>query len=128
MTRDGIQPLPKKVQAIVNLEPPTTVKQVRKFIGMVNFYRDMWRKRSELMAPLTRLTSKNVKFIWTEVEQKAFDDIKRILSRETLLAYPQFDKPFVIHTDSSNYQLGAVISQEGKPIAFYSRRLSDEQK
>ena len=128
VTRDGIQPLPKKVQAIVNLEPPTTVKQVRKFIGMVNFYRDMWRKRSELMAPLTRLTSKNVKFIWTEVEQKAFDDIKRILSRETLLAYPQFDKPFVIHTDSSNYQLGAVISQEGKPIAFYSRKLSDAQK
>ena len=128
VTRDGIQPLPKKVQAICNLEPPTSVKQVRKFIGMVNFYRDMWRKRSELLAPLTRLTSKDAKFKWTEVEQKAFEDIKRILSRETLLAYPDFNKPFVIHTDASKTQLGAVISQEGKPIAFYSRKLSDAQK
>ena len=128
VTRDGIQPLPKKVQAIVNLEPPKTRKEVRKFIGMVNFYRDMWRKRSELLAPLTRLTSKDVKFVWTEVEQKAFEDIKRILSRETLLAYPDFSKPFIIHTDASNTQLGAVISQDGKPIAFYSRKLSDAQK
>ena len=95
---------------------------------MINLYQDMWRKRSELLAPLTRLTSKDVKFAWTEVEQKAFDAIKRTLSRETLLAYPQFDKKFVIHTDASDTQLGAVISQDSKPIAFYSRKLSDTQK
>ena len=128
VTREGIQPIPKKVQAIVNLEPPKTRREVRKFIGMVNFYRDMWRKRSALLAPLTRLVSKNAKFAWTDVEQKAFDDIKRVLGRETLLAYPQFDKPFVIHTDASNTQLGAVISQEGQPIAFYSRKLSPAQQ
>ena len=63
-----------------------------------------------------------------EVEQKAFDDIKRIISRETLLAYPNFNKPFVIHTDASKTQLGAVVSQEGKPIAFYIRNLNDSQK
>ena len=65
VTRDVIQPLPKQVEAIVNIEPPTTVKQVRRFIGMVNFYRDMWRKRSDVLAPLTRLTKKDVKFVWT---------------------------------------------------------------
>ena len=128
VTRDGIQPLPKKVEAIVNIEPPTTVKQVRRFIGMVNFYRDMWRKRSDVLAPLTRLTKKDVKFVWIEVEQKAFDDVKRIISRETILAYPDFSKPFVIHTDASKTQLGSVVSQDGKPIAFYSRKLNDAQK
>ena len=88
----------------------------------------MWRKRSELLAPLTRLTSKGVKFKWTDIEQNAFDEIKRVMSTETLLAYPQFDKPFIVHTDASDTQLGAVISQEKKPIAFYSRKLNDAQK
>ena len=52
---------------------------------------------------------------------------KRIIAKETTLAYPDFDKPFVIHTDASHYQLGAVISQDNKPIAFYSRKLNDAQ-
>ena len=91
---------------------------------MVNFYRDMWRKRSDVLAPLTRLTKKVIKFAWKEVEQKAFDDIKCITSQETLLAYPNFNKPFVICTD----QLGVVVSQKGKPIAFHSRKLNDAQK
>ena len=95
---------------------------------MINFYRDMWRKRSELLAPLSRLTSETVKFQWIDVEQAAFNDIKRVLSTETLLAYPDFDRPFVVHTDASDTQLGAVISQEKKPIAFYSRKLNDAQK
>ena len=50
-----------------------------------------------------------------------------MISRETLLAYPDFNKKFVIHTDASHYQLGGVISQDGKPIAFYSRKLKPEQ-
>ena len=125
MTREGIQPVPKKVQAIVNLQPPTNTKQVRKFIGMVNFYHDMWRTRSHLLAPLTRLVSNNVKFTWTDVEQKSFEDIKRVLSRQTLLAYPHFDKPFIIHTDASDTQIQAVISQDKRPIALYSRKLND---
>ena len=66
-------------------------------------------------------------FKWTEKEQTAFDTIKRIMSKETLLAYPDFTKPFDIHTDASNTQLGAVISQEGQRIAFYSRKLNPAQ-
>ena len=61
------------------------------------------------------------------MEQKAFDDIKRIISREALLTYPDFNDKFVIHTDASHLQLGAVISQKGKPIAFYSRKLNAAQ-
>jgi hypothetical protein len=61
------------------------------------------------------------------VEQTAFDKIKQIVRRETLLSYPDFNQPFEIHTDASNTQLGAVISQNNKPIAFYSRKLQPAQ-
>ena len=59
------------------MTPPTNQKQVRSFIGLVNYYRDMWPKRSHLLQPLTALSSKKVKFKWTHVEQKGFDEIKR---------------------------------------------------
>ena len=58
---------------------------------------------------------------------KGFDKIKQIMSQEVLLAYPDFTKPFEIHTDASHTQLGAVIAQEGQPIAFYSRKLNSAQ-
>src|SRR5210317_1987253 len=127
ITRQGIQPLPKKVQAIKNLATPTTTKQVRHVVGMVNYYRDMWPKRSEILAPLTELCSKTTKFQWTERQQKSFDEIKEMVRESTQLAYPDFTKPFIIHTDASDRQLGAVISQDEKPIAFYSRKLSPAQ-
>ena len=62
VTRDGVMPIPKKVEEIQYLAVPKTCKQLRQFIGMINFYRDMWQKRSEVLAPLTALTSKNVKY------------------------------------------------------------------
>jgi hypothetical protein len=124
---DGIRPLNSKVEAINNIAPPKTRKQLRRFIGMVNYYRDMWIHRSHLMTPLSALTTVKKKWKWEREHQKAFDDIKKIIARETILAYPDFSKPFVIHTDASDYQLGAVISQNEKPIAFYSRKLSGAQ-
>jgi hypothetical protein len=87
----------------------------------------MWIRRSDVLAPLSKLTSKTTAWHWTDVKQKAFDTMKRIISRETLLAYPNFNKPFIIHTDASHTQLGAVISQDNKPIAFYSRKLNPAQ-
>jgi hypothetical protein len=87
----------------------------------------MWPRRSEILAPLTRLTSKDVPFQWTNVGQQAFDKIKAIICHKVLLLYPDFNKPFHIHTDASHYQLGAVISQNIRPIAFYSRKLQPAQ-
>jgi hypothetical protein len=87
----------------------------------------MWPRRSEILAPLTRLTSKDVPFQWTDVKQQAFDKIKAIVCRKVFLLYPDFKKPFHIHTDGSHYQLGAVISQDNCPIAFYSRKLQPAQ-
>ena len=86
---------------------------------MVNYYRNMWIRRSHVLAPLAKLTSKTVPFKWGEDEQKAFDTMKRIIGKEVLLAYPDFDKEFVIHMDASHYQLGAVISQDGKPCNHF---------
>jgi hypothetical protein len=112
ITRNGIQPVHKKVEAIQHIAPLTTKKQVRSFIRLINYYRDMWPRRSEILAPLTHLTSKDVPFQLTDVKQKVFDKIKAIVCCEELLSYPDFNKPFHIHTDASHYQLGAVISQD----------------
>ena len=94
---------------------------------MVNYYRDMWPRRAELLPPLSSLTSSKVKWKWTEEHQTAFEEMKKLIAKETLLTYPDFNLPFDIHTDASKLQLGACISQNGKPIAFYSRKLNPAQ-
>jgi hypothetical protein len=112
------------VEAILKLSPPKTKRQLRHFLGMINYYRDMWQKRSHMVAPLTGLVSPLVKHKWGEEQQKAFDEIKQKVSQETLLAFTDFEKEYDVYTDASNTQLGAVIMQEGKPLAFYSRKLN----
>ena len=113
ITRQGIQPLPKKVLAISNIKTPTTTKEVRSFVGMINYYRDMWIRRSEILSPLTKLCSTGIKFHWKPEQQIAFKLIKKLVSQEVLLAYPDFNELFEIHTDASAYQLDSVISQKG---------------
>ena len=127
ITREGIQPLPKKVEAIHNIATPTKCKELRRFIGMVNYYRDMWVRRSDILAPLAALTSDKTPWKWTEEHQTAFETMKKVITRETMLAYPKFNEPFHIYTDASDKQLGAVISQDDRPIAFYSQKLAPAQ-
>jgi hypothetical protein len=95
---------------------------------MVNYYGHMWPMRSHLLAPLSALTSSTAIWKWTEDEhQKAFDTMKVLIAKETLLTSPDFNKPFEIHTDASKLQLGACISQDGKPLTFYSCKLNPAQ-
>ena len=119
VTRDGVMPIPKKVEAVQYLVVLKIHKQLRQFIGMINFYLDMWQRRSKLLAPLAALTSKNVKYQWKDKHKKCFDAIKRVIGLEVFLAYPEFNAMFEIHTDASKLQIGAVMSQKGNPIAFY---------
>ena len=98
VTRDGVMPIPKKVEAIQALAVPKTGKQLRQFIGIINFYRDMCQSQSAILTPLTALTSKNVKYDWKDKHQKCFDAIKRVIGREVLLDYPDFNASFEIHT------------------------------
>ena len=88
----------------------------------------MWPRRSHTLAPKNKLTSIKRKFKWTKVEQDASDKIKRVVERNTLLTYPDFNETFKIYSDAIVFQLGAVIIQKGKPIAFYSRKLTDTQR
>ena len=78
ITRAGIQPIPKKVNAIRDIATPKTVRDVRKFVGMVNYYRDMWIRRSYVLAPLTKLCGKGTKFSWGNKQQTAFDTMDKI--------------------------------------------------
>ena len=94
---------------------------------MINYYQDIWPQRSHILAPLTALTSAKVKWNWTDEHQTAFDEMKQVMTRETLLAYLDFKQPFDIHTDASLSQLGTCISQDGHPIAFYSCKLNPAQ-
>ena len=87
----------------------------------------MWQHRSEILTPLSRMTSKQVKWNWSKKCKKEFDTIKKLAFRETLFSYPNFNEPFKIHTDASKLQLGSVISKKGKPIVFYSRKLNPAQ-
>jgi hypothetical protein len=95
---------------------------------MVHYYSGMWVRTLSLLATLTNMTSKHVKFVWTDIQQKAFEDIKKIICRQVMLPSSDFYKPFHIYTDASDTQLGSVITQDDKPIAFYSRKLNSAQK
>ena len=97
-------------------------------MGVLNYYRHIWTIRSHTLAPLTKLTSIKKKFKWMNVEQYAFSEIKRIVAWDTLLTYPYFNETFKIHTNASEFRLGAFISLKGKPIAFYSIKLTDSQQ
>jgi RNase H-like domain found in reverse transcriptase len=127
ITSPTIKPLPDKVKAILAIDTPKNRKELRSFIGIINYYRDMWVKRSHVLAPLATLTSNKKKWDWGPQQDVAINMAKKIIAREVMLAYPYFNKPLRIHTDASHYQLGAVISQEGKPNAFYSRKLNPAQ-
>ncbi len=140
LTRGGIKSQPKKVQAILALNPPKNVKELLHFLSMAQYYRDMWAKHSDMLAPLTDLvgecgetkgTKKNCTkkkpWRWESFHQQAFDSVKATIAKEVVLAYPDFTKPFKIYIDASTTQLGAVITQGNRPIAFFSRKLSKAQ-
>ena len=127
MQHNTIHRQPKKVDAINRILPPKTKRQLRHFFGMINYYHDMWMKRSHVLAPLTALASNKVKWTWSEPQQKAFEEAKQMVMREVILNYPDFNKPFHIFADASNYQLGSVIMQNEKPLAFYTRKMNKAQ-
>ncbi len=124
LTRDGIKPQSNKVQAILVIKPPTGVKQLRHFLGIVQYYRDLWARWSDMLAPLTSLVrecsqtkttkakgTKKVPWHWDEVHQKAFDHVKATIAKDVVLTYQDHSKVFEIYTDASIKQLGAGITQ-----------------
>jgi hypothetical protein len=80
------------VEAILKLSPPKTKLKLRNFLGMINYFRDMWQRRSHMLDSLTGLVIPLVKYKWGEEQQKASDEIKQKVSQATLLAFPDFEK------------------------------------
>ena len=128
ITREGSKPQPKKVQAIINMDIPKIVQQLRGVVGLVKFYRDLWKRRAHLLAPLTSLIDKKKGTVkWNEEAEKSFSEIKRICAENVLLHYHEFNEEFEIYTDASKYQMGGIITQKGKVIAYWSKKLSSAQ-
>jgi len=127
LTLLGIKPVENKVKAMINLAAPRNLKQLRSFLGMINYYRDMWIRRAHILAPLHKLLKKGTRWAWKSEHQRAFNNIKRVMAKQTLLHYPNFNETFEIYTDASLRQIGAVIAQNNKSIAFYTRKLRDGQ-
>jgi hypothetical protein len=100
---------------------------IRRFVSMVNFYCDLYPQGATTLVPLTDLCRQKMKFIWTQEKELAFQKMKDIMVQHTMLTYLQFDKPFVIYTDASKQQLGGVVTQDNKPLSFFSKKLTETQ-
>ena len=121
----GISPDPGKIEAIRSYPEPKKLKQVRGFLGLSGFYRRFIPEYAHLARPLYHLTRKDVPFKWTDDCQQAFDALKEAITSDTVLAFPDFRKPFILATDASKTGVGACLSQkhdgELRPIAFAGR-------
>ena len=132
LTHEGIKLQRKKIEAIMALLPPENVKGLRKFLGIVQYYQDIWEKRSNVLAPLTDLVgecgvkkltkekgTKKKPFHWDSSHQAVFNSIKTIIACDVVLTYPNFGEELEIYTYASTRQLGAVIIQKDRPIVFF---------
>jgi hypothetical protein len=118
-----------KIQAIEEWPVPKSIRDVRAFLGYVNFYRRFITGYGGIATPLTNLTRKNTPFIWDNTAQQAFEDIKARVVSEPILMMPDPERPFEVETDASDYALGGQLGQrddEGRlhPVAFFSKKLN----
>lgn len=130
-SKDGIRADPKKAEAIKNIQPPKSKKQLRSFLGMTNYLRNHVPRYSHHSAPLTDLLQ-NKSFQWTTHAQQAFETLKNLIARAVMLSFPDFTKPFEIFTDASKLQIGAVIMQrtdngDFQVIALFSKKMNGAQ-
>ena len=136
VNKDGIHTDPAKVKAIKEAKTPTCIQELRSFLGLTGYYRKFVAKYAEIAVPLFELLKKKSRkkqFPWDDKCEQAFQMLKDSLAAFTTLSYPDWDIPFILDSDCSGEAMGAVLAQhdsdgDEKPIAFFSKKLSDSQK
>jgi transposase InsO family protein len=130
LSAKGVQVDPSKVEAVRNMSPPTTVKQVRQFLGLTSWYRRFIKGYAHVAAPLNRLLDSGRAWEWTGDCENAFRMLRESVCSAPIVQAPDFQHPFIVHTDASGVGVGAVLLQErkGNPglvtIQYASRALS----
>ncbi|XP_054279111.1 uncharacterized protein K02A2.6-like [Macrosteles quadrilineatus] len=133
LSADGISLDQERVKAISEMEPPTDVKGVQRYLGMINFSGRYIPNRSEILKPIHELLNKNNEWIWDKPQQKAFDTIKNLLTTAPHLAFYDPNLQTMISSDASSFGIGGVLLQREKsgtfkPVSYISRSLTDAER
>jgi len=123
----------EKVNGVLSWPEPKNMKDIRKFLGLANYYRRFIKDFAQVARPMNVLTRKDVKWQWREEQQKAFNELKRIFTTKPVLAAPDLDKEFRVEADTSNYATGGVSLMKGsdelwRPVVFISKSLSNTER
>lgn len=136
VTEHGIKPPEEKIRAITDYPKPTTIEQLRRFLGMINYYRESIPNAASTQAPLNVYLHNSKKkdktqILWTEEASQAFAMCKKNIENATMLAHPHISVPLALMCDASNFCAGAVLQQyvnnAWQPLGYFSKKLSDAQ-
>ncbi len=128
ISHGGVKVDPAKVVRVQEWPEPKSVKDIQKFLGLANYFRRFIRGYSVLAAPLSDLLRKGARFQWGLSQLRAFNALKRSLTEAPVLVTPDVHKPFEVVADASGYAIGAILLQEGHPVAYESKKLSPAER
>ena len=133
LSKNGLRPNPERVEAIVNYERPQSLRALRRFLGMCNYYRRFIPQFSEITVPLTNLLKDKPRSVkWNDEAEKSFVKIKESLISAPILCNPDYNHPFTLQTDASDTAIAAVLTQvldgHERVIAYFSQKMSTQQQ